>query len=323
MLNAEIAIRYDQLGLRYLSGMRCSSKQREALLPPWTDAQFEKNPIVSGETPRYWGRGCTVRFEHNGHTVIHKGLVVLSGPLRDQLRQARRAKLQALEQELMAVGEAIGKPWLRTVKAVQPRLRSRLRESPVGRFMVVHVYETEAGGVTLRWEIDEATLAEAEHLDGRYLLVTNDWHLSHEAMFQLYRAKDGGEKRFLISKNDLVISPVYLHKDQRIASMTLLNMIALLAYSILERQVRLHGLMLTTRQIIQRLQDVTLIEADFRDGSCMRRITSLTPKTPTLLKSVAAALNDLADGVSSGEVPMVLRLMMEGEWRCIPLLLSG
>lgn len=323
MLDAEIAVRYDQLGLRYLSGMRCSSKQREELLRPWTDAQFEKYPIVSGEDPQYWGRGCTVRFKHDGHTVTHKGLVVLSGPLRDQWRRARREKLQALEKELVAVREAIGKPRLRSVKAVQRRVRSRLRESQVGRFLLVSVYETEAGRVNLHWEINESELAEAERLDGRYLLVTNDWHLSHQEMFRLYREKDGGEKRFFISKNDLVVSPVYLHQDQRIASMMLLNMIALLAYSILERQVRLHGLMLTSRQIIQRLQDLTLIETYFRDGSRMRHITPLTPETLAILKLVAEALNDLVDRVLPGEGNMALCLEAGEEAKRVALLLPG
>ncbi len=74
--------------------------------------------------------------------------------------------------------------------------------------------------------------------DGRYLLVTNDWSLSPQRMLALYRQKDGVEKRFTVSKGDIKVSPIYLHKDQRIEAMLLLNMLALLTYSLLERQVR-------------------------------------------------------------------------------------
>ncbi len=88
-------------------------------------------------------------------------------------------------------------------------------------------------------------------------------------MFRWYRKKDGGEKRFTISKSDLQVSPVYLHQDQRIAAMILLNMVALLAYSLLERQVRQQGLHLTTRQLIRRLEHLTLIEIHCWDGSCL------------------------------------------------------
>ena len=129
--------------------------------------------------------------------------------------------------ELTQVRTDIGQPRLRSLKAVQRRVNSKLRASQVGQFMQVSVYETPTGGVTLHWRLDEEALAQKERLDGRYLLVTNDWSLSHQQMFQLYRDKDGGEKRFHISKNDLKVAPIYLHQDQRIAAMLLLNMLAL------------------------------------------------------------------------------------------------
>lgn len=39
--------------------------------------------------------------------------------------------------------------------------------------------------------------------DGRYLLVTNAGSLSPDRMLELYRAKDGVEKRFTVFKQDL------------------------------------------------------------------------------------------------------------------------
>ena len=53
--------------------------------------------------------------------------------------------------------------------------------------MQVKVYEPPRGGVNLDWQLDTEALAQKERLDGRYLLVTNDWSLSHQQMFQLYR----------------------------------------------------------------------------------------------------------------------------------------
>jgi hypothetical protein len=159
--------------------------------------------------------------------------------------------------------------------------------------MSATAYETQTGQVDLRWQIDSYALWQAEQKDGRYLLVTNDWSLSHQQMFQRYRDKDGVEKRFHICKSDLQVSPVYLHQDQRIASMLLLNMLALLAYSLLERQVRQQGLPLTTRQLIKRLQHLTLIETHCHDGSCVRRLTPLEPALLPLLDLVALALDDL------------------------------
>jgi transposase len=297
MLSDEIALAYDQYQLRYLAGLRCLRTEHKALLSQWPEEQFLSFPLEPGQNPQYWGRGCTVTFSHNGQTVSHKGLVVLAGPIRDQLRQTRHRHLQALNQELAQVKAQVGQPRLRTLKAVQRRANARLKASKVGRLMSATAYQTPAGQLDLRWQIDTYALWQAEQKDGRYLLVSNDWSLSHQQMFQLYRNKDGVEKHFHVCKSDLQVSPVYLHQDQRIASMLMLNMIALLAYTLLERQTRQQGLQLTTRQLIKRLQNLTLIETHCHDGSCLRRLTPLDPDLLPILHLVTLALHDLLQSI--------------------------
>jgi hypothetical protein len=281
MLNAEIALTYERVDLQYLSGLKAHQKEHRALLSVWSDAQFEACPIVPGPHPQYWDRGC------------QRGLVVLAGPLRDQLLQEQLAQVRA----------DIGQPRLCTLKALQRRVHSRLRTSLVGHLMETQVYTNPQGQLNLVWQVNASLLAQEERRDGRYLLVTNNWRLSHAELFQLYREKDGGEKRFLISKSDLQVSPVFLHKDERIAAMLLLNMIALLAYSLLERQMRQQGLQLTTRQLIRRLQDLSLIETRFSDGSCMRRLTPISPECLTILPLVLAALESLIEQAVPAQQP--------------------
>jgi hypothetical protein len=129
--------------------------------------------------------------------------------------------------------------------------------------------------------------------DGRYLLVTNDWSLSPQRMFDLYRQKDGVEKRFRISKSDLKVSPIYLHKDERIEGMLLINMVALLTYSLLERQARQNGLQMTTRRIIETLDSLDVIETLCWDGSLMYPIVPLDEEQAALLEILAQVLTDL------------------------------
>lgn len=293
MLNDEIALAYDRHGLHHLTGLRCTRKEDKALLTQWTSEQFTDFPLEVGASPQYWGRGCTVTFTHEGQSVTHKGLVVLSGPMRDQLQQSRQVQLDALAQELTQLRAKIGQPRYRTVKSIQRSANARCRDAKVGHLMTISVYETAAGRVNLHWQLNHEALYQVEKKDGRYLLVTNNWSLSHQEMFALYRQKDGVEKRFTICKSDLQVSPVYLHQDKRIASMLLLNMVALLAYSLLERQVRQQGLQLTTRQIIKRLETLTLIETHCRDGSSLRRLTPIAPEIAAILHLVAQVLDDL------------------------------
>ena len=87
--------------------------------------------------------------------------------------------------------------------------------------------------------------------------------------------------------------------------MLLLNMVALPAYSLLERQTRQQGLQLTTRQIIKRLETVTLIETHCRDASCLRRLTPLEPEVACILQLVAQVLDDLCTALATRLMPLL------------------
>jgi len=82
-------------------------------------------------------------------------------------------------------------------------------------------------------------------------------------------------------------------------------MIALLAYSLLERQVRQNGLQLTTRQLIKRLETLSLIETHCHDGSCLRRLTPVTPEVALILQLVGAALHELIVSPAMSKMPLL------------------
>ncbi len=293
-LNDELAIAYDDHGLCYLAGLQPHKRAHRELRDAYPDQQFHALPLNDERGRKgYWGRPCQVTFEHDGRQVIHKGLVVLSGPMRSALRKGRATKLRALRQELKGVQAKIGKPWYRTVESVQKRANTVLKNSPVGKFMCAEAYTDEQGQIGLRWWIDRQALLLAMQKDGRYLLVTNDWSLSPQRMFDLYREKDGVEKGFRISKSDLKVSPIYLHKDTRIEGMLLINMLALLTYSLLERQARQNGWQMTTRRIIEMLDNLDVIETLCWDGSLLYRIVPVDEEQAALLEILAQALTDL------------------------------
>jgi len=293
-LNDELALAYDDHGLRYLAGLQPRNKRHRQQWVDIPEKQFYAHPLTNDHGPSgYWGKPCQVLFEHEGRQVTHRGLVVLSGPMRTALRQTRAARLRALRQDLRQVQSKIGRPHYRSVKAVQQRANTQLKRSPVGKFMQAQAYTDEQGQICLRWWVYRYALWQAMQRDGRYLLVTNDWSLSPRRMLTLYRQKDGVEKRFTVSKSDLKVSPIYLHKDQRIEAMLLINMLALLAYSLLERQVRQGGLQMTTRRIIEKLESLDVIETLCWDGSRLLRLVPVDEEQAALLQILAHILADL------------------------------
>jgi transposase len=293
-LNDELALAYDDHGLRYLAGLQTQKKAHRELLMAIPSEQFLNYPLTAERGREgHWGIPCQVKFEHEGRRIVHRGLVVISGPMRSAMRRTRAKQLRELRQELQAVADKIGQPYYRTVKSVQRRADTRLKNSPVGKLVRAQAYTDSEGQVSLRWWTDRTALWEAKERDGRYLLVTNDWSLPPQQMLSLYREKDGVEKRFRVSKSDLQVSPIYLHKDNRIEAMLLINMLALLTYSLLERQVRQSGIQMTARAVIETLETLDVIETHCRDGSCLSRLTPINEDQVELLLALADILDDL------------------------------
>jgi len=293
-LNDELAMAYDDHHLRYLAGLQPQKKVHRELLTACPEAHFYAYPLTGERGGKgYWGLPCQVVFEHQGRQVVHKGLIVLSGPMRSARRKTRATQLRALRKALAEVEAKIGRPYYRTLASVQKRANTQLKRSPVGKLMRAEAYTDEQGQVYLRYWIDRHALWQVMQRDGRYLLVTNDWSLSHQRMLALYREKDGVEKRFKVSKSDLKVSPIYLHKDERIEGMLLINMLALLAYSMLERQVRQNEVQMTTRRIIEKLESLDVVETLCWDGSLLYRIVPVDQEQALLLEILAHVLADL------------------------------
>jgi hypothetical protein len=288
MLDDRLALLYDQKGLHYLAGLEARKKVHRQLIELTPEAELRRQPL----TPRrgrwgYWYRAVAIQFEDKGQTAAHRGMVLLSGPMRFALRRTRAKRFRALWQALAEVQAKAdgGKVHYRTPRQVQDRAETQLRNSKVGQFVIVKaVWQGER--IVLTWQIDLPQLRQSQSQDGRYLLVTNDPTLSYDKMLALYRAKDGVEKDFRISKNRLKVSPIFLHKDERIQAMLMLNMLALLTYTILERQVRQSGLALTARHIIDKLDSLALIETEAVDGSTYYRLTPLSQEQAELIEAL-------------------------------------
>lgn len=294
-LDDKLAFAYKDNKLFYLSGLQTHKNVHKELVVNVPEKDFYTNPLTKEEGPKgYWGKVCRVPFENEEEkrTIYHKGLVVLSGPMRTALRKDRVEKIRNLRQELKELQAKIGKPYYRGVENIQRKANALIKKSSVEKLICAEASMDKEGKVKFRWLIDKPALEKAMKRDGRYLLVTNKWTLSDKRMLELYREKDGVEKRFTVSKSDLKVSPIYLHKDNRIQAMLLLNMVALLAYSLLEREMKNRGVHLTTRKIIEKLDNLSIVENSLRNGETFYRIVPIDEEQELLLECLAQILND-------------------------------
>lgn len=312
-LNDELAVIYDrkqkETGLRYLAGLEARKKEHRQLLYAYPDCYFYCHPLGQ---EGYYGILCPASFEHEGQRVTHRVLIVLSQPMQRARRRTRAHQLRELRQALTQIASRIGQPQYRTATQIQRRADTCLRHSPVGHLMRAWTMVAEDGSVQLRWQMGrEALLAEMRH-DGRYLLATNDATLTPSQMLALYRDKDASEKSFTVCKQDLCVSPLYLHTDERIETMLLMHMLALLTYNVLERQARRHGLALTTRRIITALESLTIIETHCWDGSVLVRLAPMKGEQARLLQVLAEIVDEMRWSRLRPTLPPVLQGVFQG-----------
>lgn len=287
-LNSQLAFAYAEAQLRYLAGLAKLEKAHCELVLKPDQRDFERLPLAEG----YWGVPCEVPFTHNGRTLRQRGLVVRSDPMQQALRQERHKHLGELLLALEQIRGKIGQKRYRSEQEVRQRVATQLKRSPVGKLVGVQVGATPEGKLSLEWWIDANALQAAQRRDGRFLLVTNDFHLSYVEMLALYRQKDAVEKCFEVGKQDLKVRPLHVHSDQRIQAMLLVNLIALLAYSLLERQAQQHGLCLTTRRILEQLASLQVQEIEAWDGSRACSFQETLPGQVQLLTALLQALEE-------------------------------
>jgi transposase len=312
-LNSELALAYADQHLKYLAGLPLLEKVHRTLVLTPTERELYRLPLTDEHGPTgYWGWECEVPFEHGGRRVVHRGLVVLSGPMRTSLRRQRAEDFRAVFVALRQVQAKIGQKRYRSVTEVQRRAETQLRHSRVGKLVRLEVTATSEGTPTLRWWIDRDALAAAMRADGRYLLVTNDPSLTPSRRLALYRDKDILEKRFRVCKQDLRMRPLFVHSDERLRAMLLINMIALLAYSLLERQARQQGLCLTAQRILEQLSNLQMIEVEAWDGSRTQQLSEITVEQCRLLNVLWQGCQRIRSPLSPVSVPEALLLERAG-----------
>jgi transposase len=292
MLNGRLAVAYDALKkdkVYYLAGLEPRVKEHKELMKSVSLSELRANYLMGKDGHRYWGikRPITFIYEDKETSekkeVTHTALIILSEATRRNWRRKRFAQVRELSSRLQKeVEDKLNQPYWRNPQTIRKRVQSRLDDSPVGEVIKVEVWG-EQGEVQMRWWVDRAALRDLCHSYGRYLLVTDDSTLSPVEMLQVYKNKDCLDKRFQVSKQVIRVRPVYLHKDERIEALMMVNMIALLVYALAERRCRRSGLHVTGREMLYEFSPLHMVETHCWDGSILCRCMPLTASQKEIL----------------------------------------
>jgi transposase len=289
MLDRQVLAAYYEKGIRWLGPLHADAPLH-ALLAGVSADELAEHPLPyrprnqpAAEAERYHGVLRQTTLEHQGVSFPAQVLIVHSDTKAKLDREAREKLLQRLTQRLADIQRLLNTGRYKQRAYAHHQIQKALEGNPARRFVGVQL-EGEDGQLRFTYTQDQAALEQAQALDGRYALGTNAMELTAAEMLERFKRQEIVERRFRAVKGPIQVRPLYLQNEERIESLVLLVMVALLVFSILELQCRRAGRNLTAHRVLQLFERYSAVYYHFADGSVAQRASELSHEQGQLLK---------------------------------------
>ncbi len=172
------------------------------------------------------------------HT-LRRILVHSTGNARGQAT-ARAKRLAKATADLDKVVAGAGGKYYGTGEKIAARIGVITKTHRVGDVLRTAITADPAGRPVLTWWFDADVLAEQAAADGWYSLLTTVPAQDADAAEILtdYKGQAGVERRYGDFKGPLAVAPMFLHNNKRITALITVICLALLVFSLIEREVR-------------------------------------------------------------------------------------
>lgn len=288
MLDRAVLVAYEEKGVPWL-GPLSADGPLQAVLTSVTNEELDKHPLAyrpvnqpADEPLRYYGVLKETTIMHKGQEVALQVLVVKSRTKVKLDRDRRQTYLQRLTDRLDEIQGMLNTRRYKRKRFAQTQIDNALRGNPAQQFVTVTL-TGEDGHLGLTYQVDEAKLAAAAELDGRYLLGTNQHTLDAQQMLVRFKRQEVVERRIKTVKGPIQVRPLFLHKQERIEGLVFVTMLALLVYTILETLCRRAGNAITARQVLERFELLAAAYLQFSDGSWLKLPSALNETQQQLI----------------------------------------
>jgi len=280
MLDKSVLIAYEEKGIEWLGPLSADHGLREVLASV-SNETLEEHPLdyrptsqPAEEPLRYYGVMRQATLVHAKQEISLQVLVVKSRTKSKLDRERRETYLKRLIERLAKIQSMLNTRRYKRKVYAQRQIDKSQQGNPAKRFVEVELSGSD-GHLVLSYRVDEEKLAEAEALDGRYLLGTNAYWLTADQMLEHFKRQEVVERRIKTVKGPIRIRPLFLHKEERIESLIFVTMLALLVYTILEMLCRRAGRHITTRQVLEKFELLSVAYIQFADGSWLKLPSAL------------------------------------------------
>jgi transposase len=226
-------------------------------------------------------------------------LFVISSEERAACRRNRARQRERAEAEIARVCRQVGTRWYPTAERAQAKIETILERRHLHELYQLTI-ETAGERATVCCGVNAAALAQAEALDGYYVLETTRTPAEADASTLLAEWKGQWEieHRHRAAKGPLRIRPLFVSSNQRIVGLITILGLALLVFSLIEREARralgptakvphlLAGHVAarpTGDNVLKALREIALATVAIA-GQRYRLVTELSPLQQTLLR---------------------------------------
>jgi transposase len=165
-----------------------------------------------------------------------------------------------IEQKLEAMAEGCGKRKQNLLRVAQQVGRLLGHNSRAAGLFQVDVEVDARGWAQLRWTKRDDRRDWMKLSEGCYLLRSNVTDWSGEELWRAYIQLTEAEEAFRLHKSDLVMRPVWHHKEQRVQAHILICFLAYVVWKTLGQWCQRAGLGDEPRKIFAELQQISLVD---------------------------------------------------------------
>ena len=217
-------------------------------------------------------------------------LVVAHDPqtARDQTK-LRRERIAALEAQAQAwVGKLEGQDGGQVARGrklsdsgAKARLYHEVKEAHLAKILKV-----DLKGELFNYTIDERTLAQAELMDGKLMLVTNVKDLSPKEVVQRYKSLADIERGFRVLKSEIEIAPVYHRLPERIRAHAFVCFLALIVYRVMRQRLKLAKSDLSPEKALAQLRRIQRHQVRINQAAPITGISTINDDQTKVLETL-------------------------------------
>lgn len=153
---------------------------------------------------------------------------------------SRDQKLARAAADLGRLQRGAGGRCYKTAPKITARLAAIARDRHVGDYLRTEITADSSGKPVLDWHFDQDAITAEAAADGWYALLTSlPPDITAAQVLARYKNQPAvSERRYHDLKGPLALTPMFLHRNQRIAALIAVACLALLVYCLAEREVR-------------------------------------------------------------------------------------